>query len=246
MWKKIVAAISWRINLWSARRNPDHYQNRPSRVVAAEIWNSRTNDRLLDIIYAAIPEARKIDHSDISAKMPGPPYWPDIWPGEKYKLLSALVVVLQPQIVVEIGTSTGLSAMSIKKHLPVSGRLYTFDLRPWNVVPNTVLAESDFADGRMLQITDDLSDKLMFENHADVLRNASIVFIDIGVDKLRREEKKILGNFETLNFKTNPIFILNDIRLDEMVTVWEGIRRPKQDVTSFGHWSGNGLVDWNG
>jgi hypothetical protein len=29
-----------------------------------------------------------------------------------------------------------------------------------------------------------------------------------------------------------------------MIGIWRGIRHPKLDLTSFGHWSGTGLVEW--
>jgi len=31
-----------------------------------------------------------------------------------------------------------------------------------------------------------------------------------------------------------------------MVGIWRRVTRPKFDITSFGHWSGSGLIDWNG
>src|SRR5271154_191680 len=42
------------------------------------------------------------------------PRYPDVWPGEHYKLLAALVGVLTPKIVIEIGTATGMSALTMK------------------------------------------------------------------------------------------------------------------------------------
>ena len=32
----------------------------------------------------------------------------------------------------------------------------------------------------------------------------------------------------------------------EMLRTWRGIERPKFDATSFGHFTGTGLVDWSG
>jgi hypothetical protein len=39
------------------------------------------------------------------------------------------------------------------------------------------------------------------------------------------------------------ILVLDDTRLLNMIDVWRLIRSPKLDLTSFGHWSGTGLVD---
>lgn len=38
--------------------------------------------------------------------------------------------------------------------------------------------------------------------------------------------------------------LFDDIRVWNMLAIWRGIRRPKLDLTSFGHWSGTGLVDY--
>lgn len=37
--------------------------------------------------------------------------------------------------------------------------------------------------------------------------------------------------------------MLDDIRFLNMWRLWRSIRSPKLDATSFGHWSGSGLVD---
>ncbi len=247
MLQRIISGMLYRFKrLVTKKQREDFYQVRPSLAIAAEIWKSNANDRLIDLTLAAVPIARKISHLDISEKMKSPPYWPEIWPGEKYKLLTALITVLDPTIVIEIGTSTGLSARSMKKTLPANSKIYTFDLRPWNTVNGTVLSSGDFDDGRLVQVIDDLSDKSIFTKYAGLLRQASVVFIDVGNDDERREEKLFLENFANLDFATSPIFVLSDIRLMGMVTIWQNLQRPKLDVTSFGHWSGTGLVDWKG
>jgi len=59
-----------------------------------------------------------------------------------------------------------------------------------------------------------------------------------------RTEKVLLELFETLRFRTPPIVVFDDIRLWNMVGIWRSVSRPKLDATSFGHWSGTGLIDW--
>jgi predicted O-methyltransferase YrrM len=44
-------------------------------------------------------------------------------PGEHYRLLAALVKLLQPERVLEIGTFHGLSALALKKFLPSAGKI---------------------------------------------------------------------------------------------------------------------------
>jgi hypothetical protein len=40
--------------------------------------------------------------------------------------------------------------------------------------------------------------------------------------------------------------MFDDTRVLNMIEIWRRLNRPKLDLTSFGHWSGTGLVDWNG
>lgn len=54
---------------------------------------------------------------------------------------------------------------------------------------------------------------------------------------------KQLGQITT---KSNLVVVFDDIRKLAMLKPWWGMKRPKLDLTSFGHWSGTGLVEWNG
>lgn len=60
--------------------------------------------------------------ASIVARMKRAPYYPDVWPGEHYKLLAGLVLECRPRVVIEIGTATGLSALAMRQHLPAGAR----------------------------------------------------------------------------------------------------------------------------
>jgi hypothetical protein len=47
-----------------------------------------------------------------------------------------------------------------------------------------------------------------------------------------------------VQFTAGPILVLDDIRLWTMLEIWRSVSWPKLDVTSFGHWSGTGMVDY--
>jgi len=36
---------------------------------------------------------------------------------------------------------------------------------------------------------------------------------------------------------------MDDIRFKNMIPLWRSITQPKLDISSFGHWSGFGMVD---
>jgi hypothetical protein len=213
-----------------------------SVIVPAEKWLSRPTKRLIDIVNQAVPLAYDVNHDDIAAKMKEYPHWPTIWPGEHYRLLSALVQVLQPKLIIEIGTATGYSLVSMKKYMPADARLVTFDIVPWDQVNNSVLSAADFEKGKVEQEIADLTDPKVFGNYAELLSQADFVFIDAAKDGV--QEDLFIKNFKSISYKNKPIFMFDDIRLMNMITIWHNLDLPKWDISSFGHWAGTGLVDW--
>jgi len=199
------------------------------------------SQRLIDLSLQAIKLANEIRLDEIAARK-DIPEWFNVWPGEHYKLLAALVQILRPKVVIEIGTFTGLSALAIKQFLPPEGTLATFDLQPWQGIEEHVLTEADFADGRFVQHLDNLADEEPFERHRALLESAEFLFIDGPKDGVT--EYVWMKRFQTLRFKNKPILLFDDIRLMSMVPFWRTLKHPKLDLTSFGHWSGTGLVDW--
>ncbi|MCQ9208095.1 MAG: methyltransferase [Omnitrophica bacterium] len=166
----------------------------------------------------------------------------NIWPGQHYKLLAGLVLALKPKIVIEIGTCRGLSALSMKKFLPQGSKIATFDIVNWKSLPATYLREDDFKDGRLVQYIDDLSEPSVFSKYRQLLEKANMIFIDAEKDGIM--EQKFLDNFKSLSFKTKPVIIFDDIRLWNMLKIWRNISLPKLDLTSFGSWTGTGIVEW--
>jgi predicted O-methyltransferase YrrM len=109
-------------------------------------------------------------------------------------------------------------------------------------VDGTVLTDADFSDGRLVQVIDDLQKPEIVEKHRETLENADFIFIDAAKDGVM--EQRFIDNLKPLRFKNAPIVMFDDIRVWNMLAIWRQLDRPKLDLTSFGHWSGTGLVDW--
>jgi predicted O-methyltransferase YrrM len=171
-----------------------------------------------------------------------PPSRPDVWPGEHYKLLTALVALLRPKTVIEIGTATGMSALAMKAALAEDGKIVTFDVVRWSEYTGAVLQEDDFADGRLEQRLDDLSTPTGWRANAELLQRAEFILVDALHDGT--QERNFLRGFDEVGLASGPIVMFDDIRLWRMMAFWREIERPKLDLTSFGHWSGTGLVDY--
>lgn len=214
----------------------------PSWLYSADDEASRPSDRLLGTAVRCIDLARSMDLADISNRIPPPLVrYPDVWPGEHYKLLASMVAVLAPRLVIEIGTAEGLSALTLKKYLQPGGQLVTFDLIPWREYPGSLVVPGDFADGRLKQRIGDLADPGVFQQHADLLTAADLLFVDAPKDG--RFEPAFLKNLGGLS-RSAPLVVLYDIRVWNMLSTWRAITKPKIDLTSFGHWSGTGLIEW--
>ncbi len=180
----------------------------------------------------------------ITQLMKSKPYFPEVWPGEHYKLLGALTQVLQPKLVIEIGTASGLSALAIKENLPQEGRLITFDILPWKNFWDTVLKDSDFKEGKIEQILGDLSKSEVFQKYQHLFQEADLIFSDAPKDGYF--EQQLMDQMLQITLPKKPLLVFDDIRLWEMLSIWRNITFPKMDITSFGHWSGTGIVDWQG
>ncbi len=206
---------------------------------------SRPSDRLLDVALAAVVRARGTDLRDVCARLRGRFPYPDgtidLWPGEHYRLLAALVDTLQPRVVVEVGTAEGLSALSMLKYLRPDARLVSFDLVPWTEYPRSCLTGDDFADGRLDQIVADIGQPEAFARHRSILGEADLVLVDAAKDGFL--ERRLIAHFERLTFSRRPLFAFDDIRVWNMLAIWRALRWPKLDVTSFGHWSGTGICE---
>ncbi|MBI3087305.1 MAG: methyltransferase [Candidatus Omnitrophica bacterium] len=215
-----------------------------SMLLSADDELSKPSPTLLTLSLDAVAYARETSLADVSARIAGPFKPSDVWPGELYKLLAGLVRAVQPACVLEVGTGGGTSALTIKKFLAPHAKLLTFDLVDWREIEDTLLREEDFQDGRLVAYRDDLSDPAVFETYRALVERADFLFLDAAKDG--RMEQRLLDLLRTASFKTAPLVVFDDIRLWNMLKIWRAIPFPKLDLTSFGHWTGTGLVEWDG
>src|ERR1051325_4403055 len=161
-----------------------------SMIFSADDEQARPSERLISTSIEAIKHAQELSLSDVSARLNSPPYYPDVWPGNHYKLLAGLVLALKPKVIIEIGTYTGMSALAMKKYLEHGSKLYTFDIFEWNSFKDSCLTQEDFKDGKLIQVIDDLTDSSVVARHRELLQEADLIFIDAAKDGSM--EKKFL------------------------------------------------------
>jgi predicted O-methyltransferase YrrM len=197
-------------------------------------------DQLLDVAFAATAAARRVHLRDLAARSDElHRRYVDVWPGEHYRLLAALVETLRPASIVEVGTFRGHGALSLLAG-DDRARVVTYDLIPWPEIEGAALRPEDFATGRLQQRLGDLADPAYLEDQLATLLEADLLFVDGPKD----------GSWEAafcelvLPKLTDRarLVVFDDIRLLEMVQLWRDLPFPKLDLTSFGHWSGTGLL----
>jgi predicted O-methyltransferase YrrM len=209
-------------------------------MMSLEDQRPPTNDRLLEIALAVASRSRHIDLVWLAGLTTGEEReFVNHWPGEHYRFLAGCVQELRPRLIVEVGTYTGLSALSMKSVLAPGASIVTYDVVPWRHLPTTALREIDF-DGRLEQRIGDLSDESYFNSQMDTLRDADLILLDGPKDG--RFEPSFLRLFLPLFSRPSALLVIDDIRFINMIQLWRDLPRPKLDITSFGHWTGTGLV----
>ena len=168
------------------------------------------------------------------------------FPGDHYRLLAGLIYNLaihnDSLSLVDIGTHYGTSARVMLDFSPEKSQVTTFDINAWENYETTYLTEQDFESGRLTQYLDDLKDDSCFAKHADLLMNADFIMCDGPKDGIF--ERKVYKLLSTLKFPTKTRWLLlDDIRFPSEMGSWRLISSPKIDLTSFGHFSGTGLVN---
>lgn len=212
-----------------------------SMILSARDQPAKLTPHLLQVSLKAIEHAARIDLGEVGKRNQQAIDYGNLWPGEHYRLLMGFVLALQPRRVIEIGTSTGLSSLCLKQHLPPDGKIATFDVIPWNQYPNTLFTPKDFEDQRLVQYVADLSLASIMEKYSGLIQEASLIFIDATHDG--HLEHQILANLKKIPFRERVFILFDDIRVWTMLKMWREIDLPKIDLTSFGHWSGTGLVE---
>ncbi len=132
-----------------------------------------------------------------------------------------------------------MGPLALLAAVPADGSLVTYDIEPWNEVGETALRAEDFG-GRLEQRLGDVADPQTLALELATLRRADLIFVDGPKDGVF-EPAFVRSVLPQLRDRRRLV-VFDDTRLLPMLQLWRDLDYPKQDVTSFGHWSGTGLV----
>lgn len=163
----------------------------------------------------------------------------NIFPGEHYRMLVGIINTENFKNFIEIGTGSGIASKAILNK--TNADINTFDIIPWRE-DDSHLTKVEFSNKRLTQIIEDLSNPDSFKKYLELISNSDLILLD--ADKSGIFEDSLLTKISTISFETKyRLLFIDDIRYFSMYRIWKKIHNPKIDLTSFGHWSGSGLVD---
>jgi predicted O-methyltransferase YrrM len=198
--------------------------------------------RLFDIFSKLILEAPRQSDALFRQRKNVPDYVFD-FPGEHYKVLQALTTIISARNIIEIGTFTGLSSLGFFHVMNKDHSLHSFDIVPWNNFAETVLLEEDFERFNYKQVLSDLGHLENTLKYNEILKKADLIFCDGPKDG--HFEKNLILNFEKVGLKDGCILFFDDIKQWNMLKIWYDIKMPKLDITSIGHFTGSGIIEWD-
>lgn len=146
---------------------------------------------------------------------------------EHYRLLSLLSFEFNNNVILDIGTHHGASAVALSFNS--QNTIKSYDIQNFKKIP-------DFNFPKNIQFT--IGDIL---NEKELIKKSQLIFID--VDHLGIFEKKFLDLLKEINYI--GITIWDDIYLnDAMKKFWyeDCKNENKIDVSYLGHWSGTGAI----
>lgn len=157
---------------------------------------------------------------------------------QEYRLYSYLTTFFNGVTILDIGTSTGRSAIALSHNS--TNKVISYDLIDAIKNKTHKIYTKPNVEFRIKNVFDDLNEEF--------IKNVKIIMIDI--DHLETVETQILIRLRELNF--SGIILLDDTtnHPDQeikacMYRLWNSIPEKKYDVTRYGHWSGTGIVIMN-
>lgn len=144
---------------------------------------------------------------------------------EHYKLLAYFSTTFNKQILFDIGTYKGCSALALAYNN--SNQVKSFDIVNVNKIKNKP------------ENIEWYFDNFLTYNINEILTSP---FIMLDIDHTGKTEKIILDFL--IDNKWHGLLLLDDIYLNsEMQQFWSDITLPKYDLSHMGHFSGTGLVE---
>lgn len=152
--------------------------------------------------------------------------------GEHYKLLSYFSNLFEGEIILDLGTRDGLSALVLSKNQ--KNKVVTYDLLP---------KPSEMISFEHLIPNCEFKQMNVFDENEEIIKSSKLMFLDLDPhDGI--QEKKFIEWLEKINY--DGLIICDDIEwFPAMSRWWNELKQSKYNVTKYGHGSGTGIIDFS-
>lgn len=153
--------------------------------------------------------------------------------GQHYKLLFYLSSLFKDELILDLGTRDGLSALTLSYNS--NNQVISYDLLP---MPEEMINYTKQIDNCNFKQMNCLDEDL------EIYKKAKLIFLDLDPhDGI--QEQKFIQILESINYK--GIVICDDIVwFPQMREWWDNLKQTKYDLTNWAHGSGTGLIDFSG
>jgi predicted O-methyltransferase YrrM len=233
-----LKAIRDLISLFIDVKEIRHFE--PSIICSPSTEERAISNNFFELLLRAIQYAQTNKIIGVSENLKDSQFF-NVFPGEHYRLIKGLVWATKATEVVEIGTYTGMGSIALSEGFDSrSGCIKTYDIIPYSKF-NTHINVQKMFPVQFEQRIIDLSVEENFLREFNDLSRANIIFLDGPKDG--RFEYILLDFLTRLQPTQSRLLVIDDIRFLNMTALWRRIKSEKIDCTSFGHWSGTGVVD---
>ena len=153
---------------------------------------------------------------------------------EHYKLLSYLSTLFNNEILIDLGTYRGLSALAMSYNQ--KNKVFTFDIEKFTI-NNPIELKPENSYNTIFMIDNILENT---KRYYELIRKSRFICLDVDPhDGIKEPEfmKIILDS----GFK--GLILCDDIKLNKsMNDWWNSVSLPKYDVSKYAHWSGTGII----
>ena len=210
---------------------PEETQEQPVQEPIQEVKNVQEVSVLDKILAITKEELDALDMSpyrDTQSKTGAPVDWFFGSAGEEhYRLLMKISTFFNGKTLYDIGTYQGSSALALAHN--DSNFVLSFDIALNDIAPKLKKPNMNFMLGDVLNL--------------DMAGVISSPFVMLDTVHDGSYENRFYHMLKHNGFK--GLLFLDDIYLnDAMRMFWDSITEPKYDLTSVGHFSGNGIVDF--
>lgn len=150
-----------------------------------------------------------------------------------YQWLSCLVRYLKPKQIVELGAASGISTIMMATQMGKDAKLYSVDIDP-------VLAWS-WMDKEYPQVEKILGDSLnmaIWPGYVDLNKTDIWFFDTLHTKEQLSKEVELYKPF----WKKGAVVVFDDIRMEGLWDVWQGLDYDKCETTNPLHYSGFGFI----